>query len=109
MMVSQKNCVQCHTALYVTIDDAINRILTLGPGSLLAPFASYLFIHCHLLAMRWDDWIFIDTWLPFGLRSAPKLFNIMADMLTREQGIIFVIHYLDDFLTIGPSGFPECG
>ena len=25
-----------------------------------------------------------------------------------EQGIIFVIHYLDDFLTVGPPGSFEC-
>ena len=104
---------------YVTIDDAINRILTLGPGSLLAKIdikSAFRLIPVHpadrhLLAMRWDDWTFIDTCLPFGLRSAPKLFNIMADMLTwilQEQGIIFVIHYLDDFLTIGPPGSHEC-
>ena len=28
------------------------------------------------------DHIFINTCLPFGLRSAPKLFNIMADLLS---------------------------
>jgi len=104
---------------YVTIDDAINRILTLGPGSLLAKIdikSAFRLIPVHpadrhLIAMHWDDWIFIDTCLPFGLRSAPKLFNLMADMLTwilREQDIIFVIHNLDDFLTIGPPGSSEC-
>jgi len=59
--------------------------------------------------MQWDKWIFIDSCLPFGLRSALKLFNIMADLLTwilHEQGVIFVIHYLDDFLTIGSPGSP---
>ena len=30
----------------------------------------------HLLAMKWKKQLFIDTCLPFGLRSAPKLLNI---------------------------------
>ena len=65
----------------------------------------------HLLAMQWDNYIFIDTCLPFGLRSAPKLFNVMADLLAwilQEQGVSFIIHYLDDFLTIGPPNSTIC-
>ena len=53
----------------------------------------------------------IDTCLPFGLRSAPKLFNNMADLLAwilKNQGVSYLIHYLDDFLTVGPAGSPEC-
>lgn len=64
----------------------------------------------HLLAMEWRDGIFIDTCLPFGLRSSPKLFNILADLLAwilEHQGIS-VLHYLDDFLTIGRPGSTEC-
>ena len=74
---------------YVTIDDAINRILSMDPQSLRAKIdikSAFCLIpvhpaDCHLLAMQWDNLIFIDTCLPFGLRSAPKLFNLMADML----------------------------
>ena len=32
----------------------------------------------HLLAMKWKEYIYIDESIPFGLRSAPKLFNILA-------------------------------
>ena len=42
---------------------------------------------------------------PFGLRSAPKLFNLLADLLAWTAGqhnVSYLIHYLDDFLTIGP-------
>ena len=65
----------------------------------------------HLLAMRWRDNIFIDTCLPFGLRSAPKLFNILADLLSwiaRQRGVSLSMHYLDDFLTMGPPGVTTC-
>ncbi len=65
----------------------------------------------HLLAMEWNDQVYIDTCLPFGLRSAPKLINIMADLLAwilRDQGVSYMIHYLDDYLTAGAPGSPEC-
>ena len=75
---------------YITVDDAIQRILTLGPGQhafgkvgLKSAFRLLLVNPAdrHLLAMRWREKIYLDTSLPFGLRSAPKLFNILADLL----------------------------
>jgi len=56
--------------------------------------------------MHWNNVIYIDTCLPFGLHSAPKLINILADLLTwmlERQGDSPVIHYLDDFLSMGPA------
>ena len=104
---------------YITIDDAIERIVALGPGTLLAKIdvkSAFRLIPVHpadrhLLAMEWKGGIFIDTCLPFGLRSAPKLFNLVADLLawiTEEQGVSSLLHYLDDFLTIGAPGTDEC-
>jgi len=52
--------------------------------------------------------VYIDTCLLFGLCSAPKLFNILADFLAwivRQSDVSFLIHYLDNFLTIRP---PSC-
>ena len=66
-----------------------------------------------LLGMKWREQLFIDITLPFGLRSAPKIFNCacLADsiewMLTK-RGVPFIIHYLDDFLIIGPPSSDEC-
>lgn len=54
---------------------------------------------------------YIDTWLPFGLHSAPKLFNVLADLLEwilLNQGVTFLLHYLNDFLTIGQPGTTVC-
>ena len=68
----------------------------------------------HLLGMRWQDKVFVDTCLPFGLRSAPKIFNAMADALEwiiANKGrsfIEFIIHYLDDFLFGGSPGSDSC-
>ena len=65
----------------------------------------------HLLGMKWREHTFIDTCLPFDLRSATKLFNVLADLpagvLTR-LGVTFVLHYLDDFLTLGSPAFNIC-
>ena len=66
----------------------------------------------YLLAMEWQDFIFFDNCLPFGIRSAPKLFNILAELLAwiaEKNGVTFSIHYLDDFLTMGPQDTPICG
>jgi len=104
---------------YITIDDAIERILTTGTDTLLAKIDiksafRLLPVHPadrHLLGMEWQKNIFIDTCLPFGLRSAPKLFNILADLLswiTTQRGVTCSIHYLDDFLMMGPPRSTAC-
>ena len=55
--------------------------------------------------------IYIDTCLPFGLRSAPKLFNVLANMLSRileYRQVTPVLHYLDDFQILGPPESLTC-
>ena len=104
---------------YISVDDAIEKIITLGPGALLAKIdiqSAFRLIPVHpadrhLLAMEWRGSIYIDTCLPFGLRSAPKLFNVLADLLEWiliNQGVTFLLHYLDDYLTIGPPNSHIC-
>ena len=65
----------------------------------------------HLLALHWENNLYIDTCLPFGLRSAPKLFNILVNLLTWmliSQGVSSVMPYLDDFLTLGLAHSNKC-
>jgi len=55
--------------------------------------------------------MYIDKCLPFSLRSAPKLFNVLADLLSwilQQQQVSPLLHYLDDFLTMGPPQSPTC-
>ena len=53
----------------------------------------------------------MDKQLPFGLRSAPFLFNELAKALhwiiTNNYHIPYLIHYLDDFLLVSPTQ-PAC-
>ena len=74
---------------YITIDHAILSILQSGRGTILAKIdiksAFWLLpVHPadrHLLGMNWKNNIYIDHCILFGFRSAPKLFNILANLL----------------------------
>ena len=54
----------------------------------------------------------MDLALPFGLRSAPFIFNAIADMvewiLVHSYQIPDLPHYLDDFITAGPPESSQC-
>ena len=61
--------------------------------------------------MVWNGELFVDGALPFGLRSAPKLFSVVADGLlwiVSQHGVQHAIHYLDDILLLGPPASGEC-
>ena len=64
-----------------------------------------------LLAIRWGQHKYVDIALPFGLRSAPKIFSAVADALAwiiAANGVTRQLHYLDDFLFLGPPNSNEC-
>ena len=91
--------------------------MQLDQGALLAKTdirAAYHLVPIHpldrpWLGMKWQDAIYVDAMLPFGLRSAPKLFNAVADSLEWcKRDVNFVRHYLDDFVVIGPPGSSLC-
>lgn len=66
----------------------------------------------HLLGIEWKGQIYIDKALPFGLRSAPKIFSAVADGLAWAlhcSGVSNTVHYLDDFLFWGPPESATCG
>ena len=53
----------------------------------------------------------MDTALPFGLSSVPKIFSAVADALLwvmLVKGIKWALHYLDDFLLFGRPHLREC-
>lgn len=53
-----------------------------------------------------DNKYYVDLALPFGMHSAPFIFNSMAHMvewlLVNTYLILDLHHYLDDFTTAGP-------
>ena len=66
----------------------------------------------HLLGIHWQAAWYVDKCLPFGLRSSPALFNMLADALQwimhRNYHVTHIIHYLDDFFTAGPPDTNTC-
>ncbi len=104
---------------YTKVDYIIPRILSSGRATLLAKIDienafRNVSVHPddrHLLGMMWDNNLYVDTTLPFGLRSAPKIFNALADGLqwiARERGVTNLDHFLDDFITTGKPHSYEC-
>ena len=103
---------------YPSLDDAVGVILALGRGTELVKIDlknAYRIIPIHpddrqFLGISWEGHVYIDQCLPFGLRSAPKIFTAFADALAwvlRSQGVRYLLHYLDDFLLFGPPASGE--
>ena len=74
---------------YMKVDDAARAIERMGRGVKMAKVdikSAYRMIPIHpedrsLLGMLWEGALYVDTALPFGLRSAPKVFTAVADGL----------------------------
>ena len=113
---------------YINIDAAIKLIKHYGRGAQMGKIdLEDAFKH---IIVRPDDWellgttwyhtnddgsvnkdYYIDTVLPFGAKSSPRLFNNFADALEyamRVNGVTDIIHYLDDYFTIGPRNSMLC-
>ena len=110
---------QLSSLSYARIDDNAWRVLQTGTGTLLAKLdlqSAYRVIPVHvddrhLLGMRWNGRVCLDTALPFGLRSAPKLFSAVANALLWAMygmSVSSSLHYLDNFLFFGEPGTEEC-
>jgi len=108
------------TLQYVRIDEIIAMVYRYGKGALMAKFdveAAYRNIAVHpsdhyLLGMKWRGKYYVDLVLPFGLRSAPYIFNSVAALvewiLINNYSIPDLVHYLDDFILAGAPGSGQC-
>jgi len=75
--------------LYTSVDHLAALIVAEGRGAYLVKVdikEAYRMVPIHpedqhLLAVKWRGMVFIDKHLPFGLRSAPKIFTTVADVL----------------------------
>ena len=100
---------------YIKIDDAIAALIRLGRGPYLAKtdiesaFRQFPVQpeDWELLGMYWNNSYYFDKVLPFGLRSAPYIFNQLSDalewILLNKCFISYVGHILDDFLIMEPA------
>ena len=74
---------------YTTVDQVAELVVELGKHTLLAKVdieSAYRLVPVHphdrpLQAVKWGGKSYVDPMLPFGLRSAPKIFNAVADAL----------------------------
>lgn len=107
-----------HTS-YSSVDDAALLMHALGTGTLMAKLdirEAYRIIPIHpeercFLGVLWDNKLYIDCQLPFGLASAPAIFSALAEALhwvLHQRGVRALVHYLDDFLLLGAPGSSEC-
>ena len=107
---------------YIKIDDAIAALIRLGRGTYLAKTdieSAFRQFPVHpddweLLGIYWNKSYYFDKVLPFGLRSAPYIFNQLSDalewILLNKCFISYVGHILDDFLIMEPpaqTGLPS--
>ena len=105
---------------YVRIDDAIRILLNLGPDCFMAKTdvkSAFCNIPVHpdvweLLGMKWRGLYFFDLVLPFDLRSAPYIFNMLSDalewILINKLGVPNVLHILDDFFIAEAAPCSSC-
>ena len=104
---------------YTSVSHAVRLVQACGVGALMAKLdlkSAYRMVPVHqddhhLLGIQWRGVVYYDKALPFGLRSAPKIFTAVADALAWAmtlRGITYLLHYLDDFFFCSPPGSPAC-
>ena len=98
---------------YTSVGDAASLVKACGRGALMAKLdlsQAYRRDPVHqedqfLLGLYWYSTYYIDTALPLGLRSAPKVFTALTNALAWAmaiKGIHFLLNYLDDFFVWCP-------
>ncbi|KAL9976443.1 hypothetical protein ACROYT_G013744 [Oculina patagonica] len=109
-----------YTLHYASFDQALSLVASFGTGALMAKLdLKHAFRLCpvspmdrDLLGMHWQGKFYVHLRLPFGLRSSPFLFNRLADafewILKNNYAISALMHYLDDYFTVGPPLSPSC-
>ena len=105
------------SVLYSKFDDAIKLVWSAGMGCYMCKVDikhAFRLLPVHpsdwnLLGYSWDGFYFIDTRLPFGLRSSPKIFNDFADLVCwicqNKYNLTSLVHYSDDFFMVCGHSF----
>ncbi|CAN2388332.1 RNA-mediated [Pristimantis euphronides] len=105
---------------YTSFDVAVQVVRAAGPRALLAKTDiesafRLLPVHpdCfHLLGCALDGLFYVDKCLPMGCSISCRYFETFSTFLEwvvrMRSGVSSVIHYLDDFLFVGPAGSGQC-
>ncbi len=92
---------------YAAFDQAVTLIRLVGAGAFLAKIdlkSAYRMVPIHSADQHLLAGVtHVDSALPFGLRSAPKIFSAVAAWAMVCKGLTGALHYLDDFLFVAPS------
>jgi hypothetical protein len=101
---------------YVTVDNAIDQVVSVGRGCLLSKVdveAAFRIVpvnpvHWNLLGFSFQGRFYVDTVLSMGGRSSPAIFDAIAKaaewICVNNHHIEFLIHLLDDFLSVERPG-----
>ena len=64
----------------------------------------------HLFGIQWKDAYYFAVRLNFGCKSSPKIFDSLSEalcwILLNKYRLPYIVHLLDDFLTVTPSSSP---
>ena len=104
------------TMVYETFQDALHLIAKSGRGTVLIKRdlkSAFRFIPVSpfdqwLLMYEWNGKVYYELFLPFGLRTAPIIFNLFSEAIHWIMMSLGwkLCHYMDDFLLVLP---PQIG
>jgi Reverse transcriptase (RNA-dependent DNA polymerase) len=104
------------TIAYETFQFALRHVAKAGRGCKLIKRdlkSAFRFVpvspYDHWLLMyEWNGRIYVELFLPFGLRTAPLIFNLFSEAIHWIMQLkgYNLCHYIDDFLLILPPGSP---
>ncbi len=101
--------------IYETLDNAIQLVAYVGRGAILmkrdlkSAFRHIPVSACDhwLLIFEWEGKYYVDMFLPFGLRTSPRIFNLFSEAVHWILETLHgwqLTHYLDDFFAVFPPG-----
>ena len=98
---------------YASVDDVVTQLGKLAKMDIRQAYHNIPVVPAdrYLLGLQWQQSLYIDQVLPFGLKSAHSIFSAVADALLwimPKRGVSWAIHYIDDFLTIGRRDSQKC-
>ncbi|XP_040186277.1 uncharacterized protein LOC120918659 [Rana temporaria] len=108
------------TVSYTSFDAAVSWVRRYGKGALMAKSdieAAFRLLPVHpdsfrLLGCRWQEEFYVDRCLPMGCSISCAFFETFSSFLewvVRDVARVdSVVHYLDDFLCVGPPSSRVC-